>query len=174
MSKDLLINSKVCDGTMKSPNRAMLRAVGFEDEDFKKPMIGIASTWSEVTPCNIHIKDRAVNAKDGAREAGAAPMIISTSTVYDGISMGTDGRRYSLPSRDLIADFYETCVGSESLHRLVTIGWSDKNSPGCLVAVANAEGPYVFCYCGSDKPGQLVGEEPNLVSVFEGVGQHNN
>src|SRR5699024_6364401 len=107
MSKDLRINSKVYDDTMKSPNRAMLRAVGFEDEDFKKPMIGIASTWSEVTLCNIHIKGRAVNAKGGAREARPAPTIFRTITVSDGISRGTDGMRYSLPSRDLIADSIE-------------------------------------------------------------------
>jgi len=174
MSKDLRINSKVFDGTMKSPNRAMLRAVGFEDEDFKKPMIGIASTWSEVTPCNIHIKDLAVNAKDGAREAGAAPMIFNTITVSDGISMGTDGMRYSLPSRDLIADSIETVVGAESLDALVTIGGCDKNIPGCMIAIANAEVPSVFVYGGTIKPGHLDGEDLNLVSVFEGVGQHNN
>lgn len=174
MTKDLRINSKVFDGTMKSPNRAMLRAVGFEDEDFKKPMIGIASTWSEVTPCNIHIKDLAVNAKDGAREAGAAPMIFNTITVSDGISMGTDGMRYSLPSRDLIADSIETVVGAESLDALVTIGGCDKNIPGCMIAIANAEVPSVFVYGGTIKPGHLDGEDLNLVSVFEGVGQHNN
>jgi len=174
MTKDLRINSKVFDGTMKSPNRAMLRAVGFEDEDFKKPMIGIASTWSEVTPCNIHIKDLAVNAKDGARKAGAAPMIFNTITVSDGISMGTDGMRYSLPSRDLIADSIETVVGAESLDALVTIGGCDKNIPGCMIAIANAEVPSVFVYGGTIKPGHLDGEDLNLVSVFEGVGQHNN
>lgn len=174
MTKDLRINSKVFDGTMKSPNRAMLRAVGFEDEDFKRPMIGIASTWSEVTPCNIHIKDLAVNAKDGAREAGAAPMIFNTITVSDGISMGTDGMRYSLPSRDLIADSIETVVGAESLDALVTIGGCDKNIPGCMIAIANAEVPSVFVYGGTIKPGHLDGEDLNLVSVFEGVGQHNN
>lgn len=174
MSKDLRINSKVFDGTMKSPNRAMLRAVGFEDEDFKKPMIGIASTWSEVTPCNIHIKDLAVNAKNGAREAGAAPMIFNTITVSDGISMGTDGMRYSLPSRDLIADSIETVVGAESLDALVTIGGCDKNIPGCMIAIANGEVPSVFVYGGTIKPGHLDGEDLNLVSVFEGVGQHNN
>src|SRR5699024_12636147 len=103
MSKDLRINSKVFDGTMKSPNRAMLRAVVGEGEDFKKPMIGIASTWSEVTPCNIHIKYLAVNAKDGAREAGAAPMIFNTMTVSDGSFMGSDGMRYSLPCGYLVA-----------------------------------------------------------------------
>lgn len=173
MTKDLRINSKVYDGITKSPNRAMLRAVGFEDKDFKKPMIGIASTWSEVTPCNIHIKDLAFAAKDGAKEAGGAPMIFNTITVSDGISMGTDGMRYSLPSRDLIADSIETVVGAENLDAVVTIGGCDKNMPGCMIAIANAEVPAIFVYGGTIKPGHLDSEDLNLVSVFEGVGQHN-
>lgn len=173
MTKDLRINSKVYDGITKSPNRAMLRAVGFEDEDFTKPMIGIASTWSEVTPCNVHIKDLAFAAKEGAREAGAAPMIFNTITVSDGISMGTDGMRYSLPSRDLIADSIETVVGAENLDAVVTIGGCDKNMPGCMIAIANSEVPAIFVYGGTIKPGHLDGEDLNLVSVFEGVGQHN-
>src|SRR5690625_5031475 len=169
MTKDLRINSKVFDGTMKSPNRAMLRAVGFKDEDFKKPMIGIASTWSEVTPCNVHIKDLAERAKEGAREAGGAPMIFNTITVSDGISMGTDGMRYSLPSRDLIADSIETVVGAESLDRLVAIGGCDKNIPGCLIAIGRSEVPAVFVYGGTISPGNLDGKKLDLVSVFEGV-----
>src|SRR5690625_3880882 len=173
MSKDLRINSKVFDGTMKSPNRAMLRAVGFTDDDFKKPMIGIASTWSEVTPCNVHIKDLAEKAKKGARDAGGAPMIFNTITVSDGISMGTEGMRYSLPSRDVIADSIETVVGAESLDALVTIGGCDKNMPGCMIAIANSEVPSVFVYGGTIRPGKLDGEDIDLVSVFEGVGQHN-
>ncbi len=173
MTKDLRINSNVFDGTMKSPNRAMLRAVGFTDEDFKKPMIGIASTWSEVTPCNIHIKGLAEKAKKGAREAGGAPMIFNTITVSDGISMGTEGMRYSLPSRDVIADSIETVVGAESLDALVTIGGCDKNMPGCMIAIANSEVPSVFVYGGTIRPGKLDGEDIDLVSVFEGVGKHN-
>jgi len=173
MTKEMRINSKVFDGTMKSPNRAMLRAVGFTDEDFKKPMVGIASTWSEVTPCNVHIKDLAERAKEGAREAGGAPMIFNTITVSDGISMGTDGMRYSLPSRDLIADSIETVVGAESLDALVTIGGCDKNMPGCMIAIANSEVPSVFVYGGTIRPGKLDGKDIDLVSVFEGVGQHN-
>lgn len=174
MSKDLRINSKVFDGVMKSPNRAMLRAAGLTDEDFTKPMVGIASTWSEVTPCNIHIKDLAVSAKQGARDAGGVPMIFNTITVSDGISMGTDGMRYSLPSRDVIADSIETVVGAESLDALVTIGGCDKNMPGCMIAIANSEVPSVFVYGGTIKPGKMDGEDVNLVSVFEGVGKHNN
>ena len=139
--KNLRINSKVYDGIMRSPNRGMLRAVGFTDEDFTKPMVGIASTWSEVTPCNIHIKELAESAKKGARQAGGAPMIFNTITVSDGISMGTKGMRYSLPSRDVIADSIETVVGAENLDALVTIGGCDKNMPGCLTAIARAEVP---------------------------------
>src|SRR5690625_4314291 len=151
----------------------MLRAVGFTDDDFKKPMIGIASTWSEVTPCNVHINDLAERAKKGAREAGGAPMIFNTITVSDGISMGTDGMRYSLPSRDLIADSIETVVGAESLDAVVTIGGCDKNMPGCMIAIANSEVPAIFVYGGTIRPGKLDGEDIDLVSVFEGVGQHN-
>src|SRR5699024_6332543 len=134
MTKDLRINSKVFDGKTRAPNRAMLRAVGFTDEDFKKPMVGIASTWSEVTPCTVHIKELAESEKSGARDAGGASMIFNTITVSDGISMETDGMRYSLPSRDVIADSIETVVGAESLDAVVTIGGCDKNIPGCLIA----------------------------------------
>lgn len=173
MTKDLRINSKVFDGTMKSPNRAMLRATGLTDEDFTKPMIGVASTWSEVTPCNMHINDLAVATKKGARDAGGVPMIFNTITVSDGISMGTEGMRYSLPSRDLIADSIETVVCAESLDALVTIGGCDKNMPGCMIAIARSEVPSVFVYGGTIRPGNLDGEDIDLVSVFEGVGQLN-
>lgn len=174
MEKDLRIKSNVFEGAMKAPNRAMLRAVGVSDEDFKKPMIGIASTWSEVTPCNIHIDDLAINAKEGAREAGGVPLIFNTITVSDGISMGTQGMRYSLPSRDVIADSIETVVGAENLDGLVAIGACDKNIPGCMIAIANAEVPAVFVYGGTIAPGSNNGKDIDIVSVFEGVGQHNN
>lgn len=175
MEKDLRIKSQVySEGAMKAPNRAMLRAVGVTDEDFKKPMIGVASTWSEVTPCNIHIDDLAVSAKEGAKTAGGVPLIFNTITVSDGISMGTQGMRYSLPSRDLIADSIETVVGAENLDGLVAIGGCDKNIPGCMIAIANAEVPSVFVYGGTIAPGSLHGKDIDLVSVFEGVGQHNN
>ena len=175
MKKDLRINSKVfSEGAMKAPNRAMLRSVGVTDEDFKKPMIGVASTWSEVTPCNIHIDDLAVSAKKGAREAGGVPFIFNTITVSDGISMGTEGMKYSLSSRDVIADSIETVVGAESLDGLVAIGGCDKNIPGCLIAIANSEVPAVFVYGGTIAPGRHNGQDIDIVSVFEGVGQHNN
>ncbi|MDZ5473152.1 dihydroxy-acid dehydratase [Bacillus sp. 31A1R] len=175
MTKDLRIRSHVIsEDVLRAPNRAMLRAVGFKDEDFKKPMIGIASTWSEVTPCNIHINELAVKAKEGAREAGGAPLIFNTITVSDGISMGTEGMRYSLPSRDLIADSIETVVGGESLDGFVAIGGCDKNMPGCLMAIARMNLPAVFVYGGTIKPGKLKGKDIDIVSAFEGVGQYNN
>lgn len=175
MKKDLRIKSKVISdgGATRVPNRAMLRAVGFKDEDFKKPMIGIASTWSEVTPCNIHIDELAREAKAGAGKAGGAPLIFNTITVSDGISMGTAGMRYSLPSRDLIADSIETVVEGESLDAFVAIGGCDKNIPGCLIAQARINLPSVFVYGGTIAPGQLNGGDIDIVSAFEGVGAHN-
>lgn len=173
--KDLRIKSKVISagGEGKAPNRAMLRAVGLTDEDFQKPMIGIASTWSEVTPCNMHIDELARQAKEGAKKAGGAPLIFNTITVSDGISMGTDGMRYSLPSREIIADSIETVVGAESLDGFVAIGGCDKNMPGCMIAIARSEVPAVFVYGGTISPGNLDGKDIDLVSVFEGVGQFN-
>jgi len=175
MTKDLRIKSKVfSESAMRAPNRAMLRAVGVSDEDFKKPMIGIASTWSEVTPCNVHIDDLAINAKKGASEAGGVPLIFNTITVSDGISMGTQGMRYSLPSRDVIADSIETVVGAQNLDGLVTIGACDKNIPGCMIAIANSEVPSVFVYGGTIAPGSHKDKDVDIVSVFEGVGKYNN
>lgn len=174
MGKDLRIKSNVFDDAKRAPNRAMLRAVGVTDEDFKKPMIGVASTWSEVTPCNIHLDDLAIQAKDGAREAGGVPLIFNTITVSDGISMGTSGMRYSLPSRDVIADSIETVVGAENLDGYVAIGGCDKNIPGCLISIARSDVPAVFVYGGTIAPGYRKGEKLDIVSVFEGVGKHNN
>ncbi len=173
--KDLRIKSHVyTESNVKAPNRAMLRAVGLTDESFTKPQIGIASTWAEVTPCNIHLNDLALEAKKGAQEAGGVPLQFNTITVSDGISMGTQGMRYSLPSRDLIADSIETVVGAENLDGLVAIGACDKNIPGCAIAIANSEVPAVFAYGGTIAPGNLRGGDIDLVSVFEGVGKHNN
>lgn len=172
--KDLRIRSKVIsEGESKAPNRAMLRAVGFTDEDFKKPMIGVASTWSEVTPCNVHIDELAIKAKEGVAQGGGAPLTFNTITVSDGISMGTEGMKYSLPSREVIADSIETVVGGESLDGFVAIGGCDKNMPGCLMAIGRADVPAVFAYGGTISPGHLDGEDLDLVSVFEGVGQYN-
>jgi dihydroxy-acid dehydratase len=160
-------------GENRTPNRAMLRAVGFSDDDFKKPMIGIASTWSEVTPCNIHIDQLAVEAKKGARDGGGAPLTFNTITVSDGIAMGHEGMKYSLPSREVIADSIETVVGAERLDGLVAIGGCDKNMPGCLIAIGRLNVPSVFAYGGTIAPGHLDGKDIDIVSAFEAVGHYN-
>lgn len=174
MSKDLRIKSHVFDGAQRAPNRAMLRAVGLTDKGFEKPMIGVASTWSEVTPCNIHLHGLAEKAKSGVEAAGGFPMIFNTITVADGISMGTEGMRYSLPSREVIADSIETVVAAENLDAYVAIGGCDKNIPGCMIAIARTEVPAVFVYGGTIAPGYRNGQKLDIVSVFEGVGKHNN
>lgn len=172
--QDLRIRSKVIsEGSNRAPNRAMLRAVGLKDEDFLKPMVGVASTWSEVTPCNIHIRELAEEAKRGAAEAGGAPLIFNTITVSDGISMGHEGMRFSLPSREVIADSIETVVGAERLDAYVAIGGCDKNMPGCMIAIGRTEVPAVFVYGGTIRPGKLDGKDVDIVSAFEGVGQYN-
>ncbi|MFA9557598.1 dihydroxy-acid dehydratase [Evansella sp. AB-rgal1] len=173
--KDLRIRSiDISEGENRAPNRAMLRATGFTDEDFKKPMIGIASTWSEVTPCNMHIDQLAIEAKAGARENGGAPMIFNTITVSDGIAMGHEGMRYSLPSREVIADSIETVMGAERLDGLVAIGGCDKNMPGCMIAIGRLNVPAVFTYGGTISPGKSKeGNDLDIVSVFEAVGKRN-
>lgn len=171
---DLRIRSKVIsEGVNRAPNRAMLRAVGFQDEDFQKPMIGVASTWAEVTPCNVHIDKLAVKAKEGVAEGGGAPLIFNTITVSDGISMGHEGMHYSLPSREVIADSIETVVGAERLDGLVAIGGCDKNMPGCMMAIGRLNLPAVFVYGGTIQPGKWDGKDLDIVSAFEAVGQYN-
>jgi len=160
----------VVDGDEQAPSRAMLRAVGFNDEDFVKPQIGIASTWSMVTPCNMHINELAARAADGANAAGGKAVIFNTITVSDGISMGTPGMRYSLVSRAIIADSIEAVAGAEGFDGLVAIGGCDKNMPGCLMAIARLNRPSVFAYGGTTKPGA---KRRDIVSVFEAVGAHS-
>ncbi|WP_340029281.1 dihydroxy-acid dehydratase [Paenibacillus sp. FSL H7-0940] len=173
--KDLRIRSKVIsEGANRVPNRAMLRAVGFQDEDFKKPMIGIASTWSEVTPCNMHINDLAVQAKLGARNNGGAPLIFNTITVSDGISMGHGGMLFSLPSREAIADSIEIVTGAERFDGVVAIGGCDKNTPACLMAIGRMNIPSVYVYGGTIQPGNLDGKKVDIVSAFEAVGQYQD
>jgi dihydroxy-acid dehydratase len=151
----------------------MLRAVGFKDEDFEKPMIGIASTWSEVTPCNVHIDGLARAAKKGAKLAGGAPVIFNTITISDGIAMGHEGMRYSLPSREVIADSIETVMGAQRLDGIVAIGGCDKNMPGCMIAIGRMNLPAVFVYGGTIQPGRHQDKDIDIVSAFEAVGQHN-
>ncbi|MCR8629781.1 dihydroxy-acid dehydratase [Paenibacillus radicis (ex Xue et al. 2023)] len=172
--EDLRIRSKVIsEGVNRVPNRAMLRAVGFQDEDFKKPMIGVASTWSEVTPCNIHIDQLAVEAKKGIKEQGGAPLIFNTITVSDGISMGHEGMLFSLPSREIIADSIEIVVNAERFDGLVAIGGCDKNTPACLMAIGRMNLPAVYVYGGTIQPGKLDGKDVDIVSAFEAVGQYH-
>jgi len=171
--KDLRIRSKVIsEGANRVPNRAMLRAVGFTDEDFKKPMIGVASTWSEVTPCNMHINDLAFKAKQGVKENGGAPLVFNTITVSDGISMGHEGMLFSLPSREAIADSIEIVAGAERFDGLVAVGGCDKNTPACLMAIGQLNVPSVYVYGGTIQPGILDGKKIDIVSAFEAVGQY--
>jgi dihydroxy-acid dehydratase len=169
-------SSIVLDGAHRAPSRAMLYAVGFKEEDFKKPIVGIASTWSMVTPCNAHIDQLAREAEAGANRAGGKAIIFNTITVSDGISMGSEGMKYSLVSREVIADSIETVVGCEGMDGLVAIGGCDKNMPGALIALARLNRPAVFVYGGTILPGCLTGDTRKLdiVSVFEAVGAHAN
>jgi dihydroxy-acid dehydratase len=159
----------VVDGVANAPGRAMLRAVGFRDEDFGKPQVGIASTWSMVTPCNMHIDKLAVEAAAGVDETGGKSVVFNTITVSDGISQGKPGMRYSLISREVIADSIETVVGGEGFDGFVAIGGCDKNMPGCLMALARLNRPGLFVYGGTIKPGK---NHTDIVSVFEAVGGH--
>jgi dihydroxy-acid dehydratase len=173
MSKKLRTHSSiVVDGTERAPSRAMLRAVGFKDGDFQKPQIGIASTWSMVTPCNMHINTLAEKAAAGANNAGGKGVIFNTITISDGISMGSEGMKYSLVSREVIADSIETVTGCEGFDGVVAIGGCDKNMPGCMMALARLNRPAVFVYGGTIMPGVHKGTKIDVVSVFEAVGQH--
>lgn len=165
-------SSQVVDGVERAPSRSMLRAVGFTDDDFKKPQIGIASTWSMVTPCNMHIDKLALEAAKGADEADGKGVIFNTITISDGISMGTEGMKYSLVSREVIADSIETVAGCEGFDALVTIGGCDKNMPGCLIGMARLNRPSVFVYGGTIKPGCHKDTPADIVTVFEAVGAH--
>jgi dihydroxy-acid dehydratase len=159
----------VFDGVTQTPSRAMLRATGFSDRDFRRSQIGIASTWSTLTPCNMHIDRLADAAARGVESAGGKSTVFGTITVSDGISMGTPGMRYSLVSREVIADSIETVVGAQGFDGLVAIGGCDKNMPGCMMAMARLDRPSVFVYGGTIRPGA---ERRDIVSVFEAVGAH--
>ena len=169
MANERPYSSLVVDGVEQAPSRAMLYPTGFKTEDFSKPQIGIASTWSMVTPCNMHINELADAACMGADEAGAKAVLFNTITVSDGISMGTPGMRYSLVSREVIADSIETVVGAQGFDGFVAIGGCDKNMPACAIAMARMDRPSVFVYGGTILPGA---ERRDIVSVFEAVGGH--
>ncbi|HTI99470.1 MAG TPA: dihydroxy-acid dehydratase [Dongiaceae bacterium] len=168
-------SSILLDGPDRAPARAMLYPVGFAPADFAKPIVGIASTWSMVTPCNMHIDELAREAESGANAAGGKAIIFNTITVSDGISMGTEGMKYSLVSREVIADSIETVVGAEGMDGFVAIGGCDKNMPGAMMAIARLNRPAVFVYGGTILPGCLTADnnrKVDIVSVFEAVGQH--
>jgi dihydroxy-acid dehydratase len=184
-------SSQIVDGAERAASRAMLHAVGFTRSDFKKPQIGVASTWSMVTPCNMHIDQLAREAEAGANTAGGKAVIFNTITVSDGISMGTEGMKYSLVSREVIADSIETVVGCEGFDGFVAIGGCDKNMPGCVIAMARLNRPSVFIYGGTILPGCITGQlaaqrlnkeraqlladkKLDIVSCFEAVGAHAN
>ena len=168
VDKDLRKHSKkIVDGVEQAPSRAMLRAVGFRTKDFKIPQVGIASTWSMITPCNMHLNDLAQETSSGVEESGAKGIIFNTITVSDGISMGTPGMRYSLVSREIIADSIEAVSAAQGFDGLVTIGGCDKNMPACVMAMARLNRPSVFVYGGTIKPGP---NKTDIVSVFEAVG----
>ena len=169
-------SSQVFDGPDRAPSRAMMHAVGFNNEDFDKPQVGVASTWSQVTPCNMHIDRLARESAKGVDAAGGKSVIFNTITISDGISMGTEGMKYSLVSREVIADSIETVAGCEGMDGVVAIGGCDKNMPACVIALARLNRPGVFVYGGTILPGcaTVQGEEKDLdvVSVFEAVGKH--
>ncbi len=163
----------VTQGVQRTPNRAMLRAVGFGDDDFTKPIVGIANGFSTITPCNMGLDDLARRAETGVRAAGGMPQLFGTITISDGISMGTEGMKYSLVSRDVIADSIETVCNGQSLDGVLAIGGCDKNMPGAMIAMARMNIPAIFVYGGTIKPGHYEGEDLTVVSAFEAVGEYS-
>jgi dihydroxy-acid dehydratase len=167
-------SSQVVDGMERAPSRAMLHAVGFSNDDFKKPQIGVASTWSMVTPCNMHINKLADEVAKGVNGANGKAVIFNTITISDGISMGTEGMKYSLVSREVIADSIETVIGCQGFDGVVAIGGCDKNMPGCMIAIARLNRPAIFVYGGTILPGCHKDKKLDVVSVFEAVGARAN
>ncbi|USR91777.1 dihydroxy-acid dehydratase [Phormidium yuhuli AB48] len=170
---DNLRSHVVTQGSSRTPNRAMLRAVGFGDEDFSKPIIGVANGYSTITPCNMGLDGLAQRAEMGVRQGGGMPQVFGTITISDGISMGTEGMKYSLVSREVIADSIETVCNGQSLDGVLAIGGCDKNMPGAMIAMARLNIPAIFVYGGTIKPGHYNGQDLNVVSAFEAVGQHS-
>src|ERR1700732_5106780 len=162
------------DGPERAPSRGMLYAVGFKKEDFQKTIVGVASTWSMVTPCNVHIDKLAQESAKGVDEAGGKSIIFNTITVSDGISMGTEGMKFSLPSREVIADSIELVGNAQRFDGVVAIGGCDKNMPGCLMALARLNIPSLFVYGGTIFPGGWRGQGGGIVRVCEAVGQYSS
>ena len=171
MSKDNIRehSAPVYEGIENAPARSMMRATGFQDEDFTRPFIGIASTWANVTPCNMHIDGLARRVEQGVSAAGGKGIIFNTITISDGISNGTEGMKYSLLSREIIADSIEAVVGCQAYDGVIAIGGCDKNMPGCIMGLARLNRPGLFIYGGTIKPGE---GHTDMISVFEAVGQH--
>jgi dihydroxy-acid dehydratase len=170
---DPLRSSAITQGVQRAPNRAMLRAVGFGDDDFSKPIVGIANAYSTITPCNAGLDQLAHSAEAAVKAAGAMPQVFGTITVSDGISMGTEGMKYSLVSREVIADSIETACGAQSMDGILAVGGCDKNMPGAMIAMARMDIPGIFVYGGTIKPGHYAGRDLTVVSAFEAVGQHS-
>lgn len=171
--KDLKKRSSLAtEGDSRAPNRAMLRAVGFKDEDFEKPIVGIASTWSEITPCNVHIHDLAKQVKEGVQSAEGVAQTFGTITVSDGIAMGHEGMKFSLVSREVIADSIEVVSNAQRFDAVIGIGGCDKNMPGCLMAMCRLNIPSIFIYGGTILPGKHAGQDIDIVSIFEAVGKY--
>lgn len=166
-------SSVVTQGAHRAPNRSMLRAVGFGDDDFRKPIVGVANGYSNITPCNLGLNVLAQRAEKALREAGAMPQMFGTITVSDGISMGTEGMKYSLVSREVIADSIETVCNGQSLDGVLAIGGCDKNMPGAMIALARMNIPAIFVYGGTIKPGHYKGRDLTIVSAFEAVGEYS-
>jgi dihydroxy-acid dehydratase len=164
-------SSEITAGIERTPNRAMLRAVGFRDEDFNKPIIGLANGYSTITPCNAGLDDLARRAVAALREEATMPQVFGTITVSDGISMGTEGMKYSLVSREVIADSIETVCQAQRMDGLLALGGCDKNMPGAMIAIARLNIPAIFVYGGTIKPGRYHGGDLTVVSAFEAVGQ---
>jgi len=163
----------ITQGNQRTPNRAMLRAVGFGDGDFTKPIVGIANGYSTITPCNMGLNDLALRAEAALKQSGTMPQMFGTITVSDGISMGTEGMKYSLVSREVIADSIETACNAQSMDAVLAIGGCDKNMPGAMIAIARMNIPAIFVYGGTIKPGHYDGRDLTIVSAFEAVGEHS-
>src|SRR5215471_17014061 len=174
MSQPFNLRSQIIThGVERTPNRSMLRAVGFTDSDFAKPIVGVANGYSTITPCNMSLNLLTERAIESLREAGAMPQSFGTITVSDAISMGTEGMKYSLVSREVIADSIETVCQAASVDGLLAVGGCDKNMPGAMIAVARLNIPSIFVYGGTIKPGHYQGQDLTIVSAFEAVGEHS-
>src|SRR5258706_11422346 len=161
----------ITEGVARAPNRSMYYAMGYEQGDFSKPMVGIANGHSTITPCNSGLQKLADAAVEGIKEAGANPQIFGTPTISDGMAMGTEGMKFSLVSREVISDCIETCVGGQWMDGVIVIGGCDKNMPGGLMGMLRANVPAIYVYGGTILPGRYKGQDLNIVSVFEAVGQ---